>query len=815
MDINVNALNVFTAKFVNPASEQTDEDKRTLITDGHVSFSDYVSDKISRWANRSFSQPNATNLALKDVSSQFYQSVSAIFNGQIPQSVKDALGVHDLADGKMRPLSVRCIKRVKQAVDNLDSVKLARLSLKNLLDAFKNNSRMFEDPELDTIASVSEAYANQVAAYRQRMAEVDEILHVDTTEYIGGDDDNVDEVGSENDDKTQESDQKQLGTLEEAENDLKKLAPAVQHRIGIQRKMLEFFKAPEALVIRTLKNDAGNGPGSVNEFLKKKIKPMVENKINEALVELDALKESGKISAEELVYYKGQYDANYVGDQCKNTYATISNMFDAPGEIFDDELDVNTWIEQTLSESADEITKLAKDIQNPSENKDYSAAFDKITEELNHLLSPTGSLLSGYNLTKDELNVITNQMCDYRDKMLAGKRKEILTGKLQGDDFAQLVVNGCEKGDGFDAIPKLEDKVVEILKSVRTENVNKLLRDMAKKIIYSNVDNVITGWLNTNCDQVKMGGILLLSKDLPEVFANLPKLSREAIDKKVDELSKDAIESDIGFMGDQIDHYVQCGRFKDVGPNFSRALTGVAVNLRSYVENCVKQKTAETLSNGKTGHVATVISNNIKAIREHRKGDDKALDTRWAVVDKFLDNPFQPLTMGPSKTYPWLAKDQLTLAKGNVPLRKLLANFAENFYVKNGVFPGDQDFLDRIKVVSDRLEKVVLSAFDTLNTRMTIDKNASHMLKLSVYFKEGSKSRATFHNNLREQLMNVYALAMPEIDKYKDEDLQKLAKATFGAVFNGIDKDDLPTPPEKFSAIKDVFTEFDPKNYKK
>ena len=801
MDINVNALNVFTAKFVNPASEQTDEDKRTLIKDGHVSFSDYVSDKISRWANRSFSQPNATNLALKDVSSQFYQSVSAIFNGQIPQSVKDALGVHDLADGKMRPLSVRCIKRVKQAVENLDSVKLARSSLKNLLDAFNNNNRMFEGPELDTIASVSEAYANRVAAYRKRMAEVNEILHVDTTEYVGGDDDNVDEVGTENDDKTQEPDQKQLGTLEEAENDLKKLAPAVQHRIGIQRKMLEFFKAPEALVIRTLKNDTGYGAGSVNEFLKEKIKPMVENKIKEALVELDALKESGKISAEELVYYKGQYD---VDDLCDSAYIDISYTFDDPSEIVSNKLDVNVWLKQKLSESADKITKLAKDVQNPSENKDYSAAFDKITEELNHLLSPTGSFLSGYNLTKDEFRAITNQMYDYRDKMLAGNLKKILAGVLKGEDVAKHVIKGCKNEDDIDDLPELKEKAVEIIKSVRTESVNKLLRDMAKKIIYSNVDNVITGWLNTQCQQVKSSGILLHKNDLPKVFANFPELSREAIYKKVDELSKDAIESDVGFMGDQINHYVQCGRFKDVGPNFSRALTGVAVKLRSYVEECIGRTGEVKLTNGKTGHAATVISNNLVAIREGR----------IAKVDKFLDNPPRPLTMGPSNTYPWLNKDELTLSqKNNGPLRMMLANFVNKFYLENGVFPEAQAFMDRIKVVSDRLEKVVLSAFDTLNTRMTIEDNSSHMHNLSVYFKEGSKSRATFHNNLREQLMKVYAHAMPIIDDCNDEQLQQFFKDTLGDVFKDIAKGDLPKPPEKFNAIKDVFTAFNPVDF--
>lgn len=121
-NFNTSAYDRFCTQFLNPANGETDVEARAKSEDGsdNVTFSKNANDGITRWFNRTFSKPNATNSELKALSARFYRTVTAIFyNKAIPPSVLEALGVHDSSEGKMRPLSVRCIRRVAEAIERV------------------------------------------------------------------------------------------------------------------------------------------------------------------------------------------------------------------------------------------------------------------------------------------------------------------------------------------------------------------------------------------------------------------------------------------------------------------------------------------------------------------------------------------------------------------------------------------------------------------------------------------------------------------------------------------------------------------------
>ena len=130
MQINTEALNDFAAKFYNGSTELTNEDLRADIASNGapVTFGETGTGKVSRWGRRMFVPSDAENLHLKEISRQFFQSVKAIFGDEtdIPKTIQDAMGVHDRADGKMRPLSLRRIRIVHEAIENLAEVRKIR-----------------------------------------------------------------------------------------------------------------------------------------------------------------------------------------------------------------------------------------------------------------------------------------------------------------------------------------------------------------------------------------------------------------------------------------------------------------------------------------------------------------------------------------------------------------------------------------------------------------------------------------------------------------------------------------------------------------
>ncbi len=180
-NINLQALNTFMQAFANPVANEADQNKRAEFGEqsanqgGEVRFSNWGTNKVSRAFRRVFSPNDAENLRLKDISRQFHQSVKDIFaGGPIPRSILDALGVHTLENGIMRPLTARRIAIVKNALNNLGEVRSKREELTQVMNSHSRELTNEELIYLDNIGVLQRPQPPNAGGIPQNPPEIQE-----------------------------------------------------------------------------------------------------------------------------------------------------------------------------------------------------------------------------------------------------------------------------------------------------------------------------------------------------------------------------------------------------------------------------------------------------------------------------------------------------------------------------------------------------------------------------------------------------------------------------------------------------------------
>ena len=730
MPINTDALNNFSAKFYNNSTELTNEDLRADIAqDGATAtFDDTGTGKVSRWGRRVFVPSDAENLHLKEVSRQFFQSVKDIFGGEteIPKSILDAMGVHDRADGKMRPLTLRRIRIVHDALENLAEVKDIR--------------------------------AQQARAQAQDPIPVPEQTQAQESQPELTDEEKIQAAIDKNFDDFKDYDP-------EAENrDITAAARDFQacllNRLNVNSEDVEAFLAGTKTInnidfaeIVTRYVDKENGLHALFDKRYQTLSSRLEGTAKKAFE----------------LWYKETCGCEH------NPYArTAKNLglsFAEPESAFDPldqgnlaknirEENAHQWLNQQLNVPCQEMNEVFNKLENYQTSKAYQSLQATVAKAANDVLAKFGTV------TEAERTAVLQAATAKLEERLANDPAELLD-ILQGVDRTDQI------GSVITATAKktlCDIRTAAIERQVRTE-AQQALAQMANSLRKSVVFNTLreNRWSTTPT---------LSDADFDKILNKLPGFTLKDFEAAMNKHLDSCVEDHMRDQADAIENYRRTGSFAG-STSLSERLSGRVYNEELTIFMEFSRGICKVEPYVDVPFIGQIIANTVAIMNARGKAfDTQHLPTLQAFTNTVCANTAisEILTEkdgGSTKLtrLVWLTGDQchkIAQSNANAMIEQFKSAARAEYRNRGEIGPVCEELKVRYVKLAASLNELLMPKFDALYKRLTNENEAFAASGVKKLVVKSADSRAKLGDKLGKALAGIYAELFAHPSEYME-----------------------------------------------